>query len=54
MPMLSVEEPLSRAVVAVGPPAEPMLERLVAKDPAWEPIVRSLRDGILRMRAQRR
>jgi hypothetical protein len=54
MPMLSVEEPLSRAVVAVGPPAEPMLERLVAKDPAWEPLVRSLRDGILRMRAQKR
>lgn len=52
--LLSVDDPLCRAVVSVGPPAEPMLDALVAKDPAWATLVSSLKDGILRMRTQHR
>lgn len=41
-----------RALVRTGPAAEPFLEALAAKDPAFAPLVEQLRDGILKTRTE--
>lgn len=50
-PGLAPTDPLCRAIVEAGPPMEPMLDALVARDGSWRDLVEALKNGILKGRA---
>ena len=52
-PLIAGDNPLATAIVAMGPAVEPRLDALAQKDPSWIPLVDSLKEAILKGRAQR-
>jgi hypothetical protein len=53
-PLIAHDNPLTRAIVAIGPGVEPRLDALVKKDATWGPLVESLKEAILKGRAVHR
>lgn len=47
-PLVAPDEAIPRALMEVGPAAEPALEELVRKDASWKPLVDRISEGILR------
>jgi len=50
--VIDPQHPVCRALVRTGPAAEPALEALALREPAFGPLVASLKDGILKTRTE--